>query len=104
MNSQHRRRYILLFLAATVIAVSIFLYKVRPLAGIAFGSTAIAVAVLAHLGVLAAIGASVVALRRHRSGKPIEGVIATGGIALHHAGPQTHRECRVPPDRTTRRE
>ena len=53
MNGRHRRGYIaLVFATATLIAASIFLYRIRPLAGISFGSTAIALAVLAHLGIL----------------------------------------------------
>ena len=46
------------------IAASIFLYRIRPLAGISFGSTAIALAVLAHLGILAAVVGPLVAWRR----------------------------------------
>jgi hypothetical protein len=65
MTGRHRRGYIaLVFAAATFIAASIFLYRIRPLAGISFGSTAIAVAVLAHLGVLAAVVGPLVAWRR----------------------------------------
>jgi len=64
MNGGHRRGYVLLFAVATLIGASIFLYRVRPLAGITFGSTAIALAVLAHLGILAAIIGPLVAWRR----------------------------------------
>ena len=67
MNSGHRRRYLLLFFAMVMlIAVSILLYRIRPLAGITFGSSAIALVVLTHLGVLAAIAGPVVAWRRRR--------------------------------------
>jgi hypothetical protein len=67
MNGRHRRGYIALaFATATVIAASIILYRIRPLAGISFGSTAIALAVLAHLGILAAIIGPVVAWCRRR--------------------------------------
>jgi len=42
MNGRHRRGYIaLVFATATLIAASIFLYRIRPLEGITFGSTAI---------------------------------------------------------------
>jgi hypothetical protein len=65
MNGRHRRGYIaLVFATATVIAASIFLYRIRPVAGISFGSTAIALAVLAHLGILAAVVGPLVAWRR----------------------------------------
>jgi hypothetical protein len=66
MSGGHRRAYAIVFGAATVIGASIFLYRVRPLAGITFGSTAVALAVLAHLGVLAAIVGPIVARRRAR--------------------------------------
>jgi hypothetical protein len=55
MNGGHRRGYVFLFATATLIGASIFLNRVRPLAGITFASTAIALAVLAHLGILAAV-------------------------------------------------
>jgi hypothetical protein len=55
MNGGHRHRYVLFFATATLIGTFIFLYRVRPLAGITFGSTAIVLAVLAHLGILAAV-------------------------------------------------
>ena len=64
MNGGHRRGYVLFFAAATLIGASIFLYSVRPLAGITFGSTAIALAVVAHLGILAAVVGPLVAWRR----------------------------------------
>jgi hypothetical protein len=51
MNS-HRRGYVGFTLAATLIVASIFLYRIRPLAGITLGSGATALVVLAHLGVL----------------------------------------------------
>ena len=64
MNGGHRRGYALVVVAVMVIGGSIFLYRVRPLAAITFGSTAVVLAVFAHLGVLAAVFASIVALRR----------------------------------------
>ena len=64
MSGGHRRTYLIGFGAATVIGASISLYRVRPLAEITFGSTAVALAVLAHLGVLAAIVGPLVARRR----------------------------------------
>jgi hypothetical protein len=65
MNSRHRHGYIVwVFATATVIAASLFLYRIRPLAGIGFGSTAIGLAVLAHLGILAAVVGPLVAWRR----------------------------------------
>jgi hypothetical protein len=67
MNGGHRRGYIaFLFATAALIAASTLLYRVRPLAGITFGSTAIALAVLAHLGILAAFIGPLVAWRRRR--------------------------------------
>jgi len=66
MNSAHHRRYVVLAAAATLIAASVFLYRIRPLAGITFGSGAIVLAVLAHLGVLAAVVGPLVAWRRRR--------------------------------------
>jgi membrane protein implicated in regulation of membrane protease activity len=70
MSGGHRRTYVIVFGAATVIGASIFLYRLRPLAGITFGSTAVALAVLAHLGVLAAIVGPLVARRRSRRHPP----------------------------------
>ena len=65
MNGRHRRGYIVsAFATATLIVASIFLYSIRPFAGISFGSTAIALAVLAHLGILAAVVGPLVAWRR----------------------------------------
>jgi hypothetical protein len=65
MNGRHRRGYIaVVFATATPIAASIFLYGIRPLAGISFCSATIALAVLAHLGVLAAVVGPFVAWRR----------------------------------------
>jgi hypothetical protein len=64
MNGGHRRRYVLFFATATVIGAFIFLYRVRPFVGITFGSTAIVLAVLAHLGVLAAVVGPFLAWRR----------------------------------------
>jgi hypothetical protein len=65
MNGGHRRGYIVfVFATATLIAASILLYRIRPLAGITFGSTAIALALLAHLGILAAVVGPFVASRR----------------------------------------
>jgi len=64
MNGGHRRRYVLLFVTATVIGAFIFLYRIRSWVGITFGSTAIVLAVLAHVGVLAVAVAPFVAWRR----------------------------------------
>jgi hypothetical protein len=55
---------VLLFAVAALAVASIVLYKIRPLAGITFGSGAIVLAVLAHLGVLAAVVGPFVAWRR----------------------------------------
>jgi hypothetical protein len=67
MNTGHRRTHLVsLFAAATLIAGSIFLYRIRPLTRITFGSSAIALAVLAHLGILAALVGPFVAWRRRR--------------------------------------
>ncbi len=66
MNGGHRRGYLFLFATVTLIGTSIFLYRIRPLAGITFGSTAIALAVVAHLGILAAVVGPFVAWRRRR--------------------------------------
>jgi hypothetical protein len=67
MNSGHLRRFVLFLSAAAMLMLaSILLYRIRPLAGITFGSTAIALAVLAHLGVLAAVIGPLVAWRRRR--------------------------------------
>ncbi|HJZ74455.1 MAG TPA: hypothetical protein VKE51_22115 [Vicinamibacterales bacterium] len=65
-HERRHRRVGLLFSAAMLILASIFLYRIRPLAGITVGSTAVAVAVLAHLGVLAALAGPFVARRRRR--------------------------------------
>lgn len=65
MNGRHRRRYMaLVFATATLIVAPIFLYRMRSLAVIKFGLTAIALAVLAHLGILAAVVGPLVAWRR----------------------------------------
>jgi hypothetical protein len=67
MNGGHRRGYaVFLFATATLIVASIFLYRIRPLAGITLGSGAIGLAVLAHLGILAAVVGPLVAWRRRR--------------------------------------
>jgi hypothetical protein len=63
MNRGHRRGYVVVA-TATVVGGLIFSYRVRPLVGITFGSIAVVLAVLAHLGVLAVVYASIVALRR----------------------------------------
>jgi len=65
MNS-HRRGYVGFTLAATLIVASIFLYRIRPLAGITLGSGATALVVLAHLGVLGALLGPLVARRQRR--------------------------------------
>lgn len=59
-----RGRGYIAFATATLIVASILLYRIRPLAGITFGSAAIALAVLAHLGILAAVVGPLVAWRR----------------------------------------
>jgi hypothetical protein len=65
MKGGDHRGYVFLYAMATLIVVaSICIYRIRAVAGITFGSTAIALAVLAHVGILAGTGASVVALRR----------------------------------------
>jgi len=65
MIGGHRRAYIAsAFTAATLIAASIWLYRIRPVAGITFGSAAVVLAVLAHLGIIAAVVAPLVAWRR----------------------------------------
>jgi len=65
MTGRHRRGYIALVVAtATLIAASVFLYRIRPFAGLGFGSTAIALAVLAHLGILAVVVGPLVAWHR----------------------------------------
>jgi hypothetical protein len=64
--NRHRPKSVVLFAAATLVIASIVLYEIRPLAGITFGSGAIVLAVLAHLGVLAAVVGPFVAWRRRR--------------------------------------
>jgi len=64
MTRKRHRAFSILVGAGTLIAASIFLYRIRPLAGITFGSGAVLLAVLAHVGVLAAIGVPIVAWRR----------------------------------------
>jgi len=66
MNGGQHRWAVLVFAAATLILASIFLYRIRPLAGVAFGSTAIALAVLAHLSVLAVVVGPLLVWRRRR--------------------------------------
>jgi hypothetical protein len=66
MNSERHRGYARLAALGTLIVAAIFLYRIRPLAGITFGSTAIVLAVLAHLGVLAAVVGPFIAWRRRR--------------------------------------
>lgn len=67
MNTGHRRGYFALFVAMVMlVVVSILLYGIRPLAAIAFGSSAIALVVLAHLGALAAVVGPFVTWRRRR--------------------------------------
>jgi len=61
----HRPAYIASgFATVTLIVASIWLYRIHPLAGITFGSTAVALAVLGHLGILAAVLGPIVARRR----------------------------------------
>ena len=64
MNGGGRGYIAFAFATATLIVASILLYRIRPLAGITFGSTAIGLAVLAHLGILAAVVGPLVAWRR----------------------------------------
>ena len=64
MNRGHRRGYVIVVATAMVVGGFIISFRVRPLVGITFGSIAVVLAVLAHLGVLAAVYASIVALRR----------------------------------------
>jgi hypothetical protein len=66
MTSERHRGAAVLVAAGTLIIASIFLYSIRPLVGITFGSGAIVLAVLVHLGVLAAIVGPVMARRRRR--------------------------------------
>ena len=66
MTSGHRRGFVLVLAVMTLIGASIFLYRVRPLAGITFGSGALLLVVLAHLGVLAAVIGPFVAWRRRQ--------------------------------------
>jgi hypothetical protein len=66
MTGGLRRGYGFLLAAVTLIGASIFLYRVRPLAGITVGSGALLLVVLAHLGVLAAVIGPFVAWRRRR--------------------------------------
>jgi hypothetical protein len=67
MNSGHRRGYVVvLFGAMTSVVAFVFLYRVRPLATVTVGSGAIALAVLAHLGVLAAVVGPLIASRRRK--------------------------------------
>jgi hypothetical protein len=70
MNSGHRRGYVAFTVAATLIVASILFYRIRPLAGIALGSGATALVVLAHLGVLGALVGPLVARRRARRYPP----------------------------------
>jgi hypothetical protein len=67
MNNGHRRGHLVfLFATATLIVGAIFFYSISPLAGITFGSSAIVLAVLAHLGILAALVGPFVRWRRRR--------------------------------------
>ena len=67
MNSGHRRGYVgVLFATMTSVVASIVLYKIRPLAAITVGASTIALAVLAHLGVLAAVVGPLIAWRRRK--------------------------------------
>jgi len=65
MNGR-RSGLVVLFTATALVVASIVLYRIRPLAGITFGSSAIVLAVLAHLGVLASVVGPFVAWRRRR--------------------------------------
>ena len=69
MTSQHHLW--LLLGAATLAAVSMLLYRVLPSAAVALGtgSGTVAIIVAAHLVVLAAIIAPIMALRRHSRGR-----------------------------------
>lgn len=70
MNGGGRRRRVLGFLVATAVLIAgpILLYKIRPIAGLtaAFGSGAIALVVLEHLGVLAVVLTPFLAWQRRR--------------------------------------
>ena len=67
MNSGHRREYEgALFATMTSVVASIVLYKIRPLTAITVGASAIALAVLAHLGVLEAVVGPLIAWRRRK--------------------------------------
>jgi hypothetical protein len=66
MTSGRRRGYVFLLAAVTLIGASLLLYRVRPLAGITFGSGAIILVVLAHVGALAAVAGPFIAWRRRR--------------------------------------
>jgi hypothetical protein len=66
MTSERDRGAAVLVAAGTLIIASIFLYRVRPLVGTTFGSGAIVLAVLVHLGLLADIVGPFVAWRRRR--------------------------------------
>jgi hypothetical protein len=66
LKLSHRQVLALIGVIAVLVAAPILLYRIRPVVGIAaaFGSGAIALIVLAHLGVIAAVIAPVVLWRR----------------------------------------
>jgi hypothetical protein len=67
MTFAHRHAVGIVVAAATLIGGAILLYRVSPLTAIitsAFGSTAIALIVLAHVGVIAALLLPLLAWRR----------------------------------------
>ena len=65
------RKKLALLVAVVVIVLSSFVYRVLPAAGIALGvsSGVVAVVVMAHLGVLTALIAPFVVLRRRSRGR-----------------------------------
>ena len=66
-----RRRLLIVLAFAALIASSMLLYTILPLLGITLGvgSGAVAVVVMAHLGVLGVLIAPFVALRRRSRGR-----------------------------------
>ena len=71
--TDRRRHLVLLIAAVVVIGASFVLYRTSPVAGMALGvgSGAIAIIVIAHLGVLAAVIAPFAILRRRSRGRKL---------------------------------
>ncbi len=69
--TERRRHFWLLVTAVVIIGGSLVLYKAVPVAGIVIGvgSSAVAVVVMAHLGVLAAVLVPLAILRRRSRGR-----------------------------------